>query len=151
MNKQFYRIKTPHVVHETIDGETILMDLRTGNYYSIEWPGTFIWEYISEEGAAETLISELSKIEGKKINEIQEAIQSFLNKLVEEDLLSVSENGQHEKIDLPDEVKAELRKLVSEYKEPEFNKYSDMQDMLLLDPIHDVDEKGWPEPKKKDT
>ena len=28
---------------------------------------------------------------------------------------------------------------------PVLNKYSDMQDLLLLDPIHDVDEEaGWP-------
>jgi hypothetical protein len=26
------------------------------------------------------------------------------------------------------------------------NKYSDMQELLLLDPIHDVDDAGWPKP-----
>jgi hypothetical protein len=25
-----------------------------------------------------------------------------------------------------------------------FQVYSDLQDILLLDPVHDVDEKGWP-------
>jgi hypothetical protein len=29
---------------------------------------------------------------------------------------------------------------------PLLNKYSDMQELLLLDPIHDVDEAGWPKP-----
>ena len=29
---------------------------------------------------------------------------------------------------------------------PSLNKYSDMQELLLLDPIHDVDEAGWPKP-----
>ena len=27
---------------------------------------------------------------------------------------------------------------------PELKRYADMQDLLLLDPVHDVDEKGWP-------
>jgi hypothetical protein len=27
---------------------------------------------------------------------------------------------------------------------PVLNKYTDMQDLLLLDPIHEVDERGWP-------
>ena len=30
-----------------------------------------------------------------------------------------------------------------EYKRSELNRYADMQDLLLLDPIHDVDEDGW--------
>ena len=29
---------------------------------------------------------------------------------------------------------------------PALQKYSDMQELLLLDPIHDVDEAGWPKP-----
>ncbi len=27
---------------------------------------------------------------------------------------------------------------------PRLQRYTDMQDLLLLDPIHDVDEVGWP-------
>ena len=27
---------------------------------------------------------------------------------------------------------------------PEIDIFSDMQDILLLDPVHDVDESGWP-------
>jgi hypothetical protein len=29
------------------------------------------------------------------------------------------------------------------------NVYSDMQDLLTLDPIHDVDAAGWPMPKNE--
>ncbi len=149
MKKKHFRAHTPHIVHETIDGETILMDLRTGNYYSIEWPGTVIWEYVSDEGAVDTLVSELLKNNGKEKAEIEEGVRSFIQKLVEEDLLVASENGNAEEPELPQEFRAELKKIANNFKQPEFSKYSDMQDMLLLDPIHDVDEKGWPEPKKK--
>jgi hypothetical protein len=30
------------------------------------------------------------------------------------------------------------------YAKPELQVYSDMKDLLLLDPIHDVSEEGWP-------
>jgi hypothetical protein len=30
------------------------------------------------------------------------------------------------------------------YVPPVMNKHSDMQELLLLDPIHEVDEAGWP-------
>ena len=36
----------------------------------------------------------------------------------------------------------------SPFVSPSLNGYSDMRDLLLIDPIHDVDEGGWPEVKK---
>ena len=30
------------------------------------------------------------------------------------------------------------------YQEPKLGKYTDMQELLLLDPVHEVDEVGWP-------
>ena len=33
------------------------------------------------------------------------------------------------------------------FEAPILNKYNDMQELLLLDPIHDVDEAGWPNTK----
>ena len=34
------------------------------------------------------------------------------------------------------------------YEHPVLQKYTDMEDLLLLDPIHDVDEAGWPARKQ---
>jgi len=30
------------------------------------------------------------------------------------------------------------------FTKPELHKFTDMQDLLLFDPIHEVDESGWP-------
>ena len=34
-----------------------------------------------------------------------------------------------------------------DFQEPALQKYTDMEDLLLLDPIHEVDDTGWPNPK----
>ena len=34
---------------------------------------------------------------------------------------------------------------------PVLSVYSDMEDLLLLDPIHDVDETGWPQPRSNEA
>jgi hypothetical protein len=31
------------------------------------------------------------------------------------------------------------------FQPPTLESYNDMQDLLLLDPIHDVDDMGWPQ------
>jgi hypothetical protein len=139
-------INEPHVVHETIDGETILLDLNTGNYFSLEGPGPAIWEYIQQTGdwnkAIELLISGNKEAE----TTIRESVTSFINTLIDEKLLvpatiapAAAETGEKE---------TQLIQAGLNFLPPRVNKYSDMQDLLLLDPIHDVDEKGWPESKE---
>lgn len=142
-----YRVNSPHIVHETIDGETIIMDLRTGNYYSIEWPGTLIWEFIAKAGNLDGLMHCLSNEEGLSRDAIS-GLQTFITSMVKEELL-VEFSGEGAISEIPDNIRQEIKKVAQNFKTPELNKYTDMQDMLLLDPIHDVDEKGWPEPKKK--
>ena len=46
----FLKINEPNIVHENIDGETIILNLDSGNYYSIVDVGADIWNYI-EKGA----------------------------------------------------------------------------------------------------
>ena len=38
----------------------------------------------------------------------------------------------------------EMPTSVMDLKPPVLNKYTDMQDLLLIDPIHDVEAHGWP-------
>lgn len=142
------KVNEPHVVHETIDGETILLNLGTGNYYSIEWPGTMVWDLLSETGDVDGIKNALLQADTHNQPEVEKAINSFVEVLLDEELVVVSENGEAFSVELNSKTGEEFKKAVKNLDKLAVNKYSDMQEMLLLDPIHDVDEKGWPEPKK---
>ena len=43
MSNQRFRVNTPTVTHETIDGEAVIINLDSGNYYSLVEVGSFIW------------------------------------------------------------------------------------------------------------
>ena len=45
----------PQVLHESIDGEVIAIDLATGNYYSLRGSGADIWR-IADGRAVETWV-----------------------------------------------------------------------------------------------
>lgn len=142
---EFLKVNAPNVVHETIDGETILLDLNTGNYYSLDGPGALIWEYIEKTGNWKKTIEILAAGNAAKKDEIAESVTAFVNELVDEKLLIHGASGN------PDgdvsEIETGLKQAAASYAALKVNKYSDMQDLLLLDPIHEVDEKGWPESK----
>ena len=138
-------VNTPNVVHETIDGETILLDLKTGSYFSLDGSGAVIWEFIDKTGDWQQVIGVLSAGNPDKSALVSASVTGFVEELVKEGLLV---KANHE-IPAGDErlLMSQLAEFAGEFKPPLVNKYTDMQDLLLLDPIHEVDEKGWPESK----
>jgi len=147
---EYLKVSEPNVVHETIEGETILLNLGTGNYYSIEWPGTAIWDLLVETGDTEGIRNAFVEANIDKQSEVDEAYTKFIEKLIEEELVVTIGNGDASTFTIDENSEKEFSKAASKLDKLTINKYSDMQDMLLLDPIHDVDDKGWPEPKKDD-
>lgn len=147
---QYLKVNEPNVVHETIEGETIILNLGTGNYYSIEWPGTLFWDLLAETGDADGIRKAFLKANSKNENNFNKKYSQFINLLLEEELVVSVDEGKKSTLSINNETNEEFSRAASKLEKLTLNKYSDMQDMLLLDPIHDVDEKGWPEPKKDD-
>lgn len=138
-------VNTPNVVHETIDGEAILLDLNTGSYFSLDGSGAIIWEFIDKTGDWQQVIGVLSAGNPDKSELVSASVRGFVEELVKEGLLV---KASHE---MPAGgaglLMSRLAEVSGDFKPPLVNKYTDMQDLLLLDPIHEVDEKGWPESK----
>ncbi|MGH7884318.1 MAG: PqqD family protein [Thermodesulfobacteriota bacterium] len=142
-----YKIRTPQISHETIDGETVIINLDNGNYYSLNGIGADIWNLI-ENGADKKSITGIIKVNYDIIKvDFENSLNNLINELLSEGLIVTSGDNKH--VDLKD-VKLISKEINNNavYKEPSLEKYTDMQDLLLLDPIHEVDDNtGWPTPK----
>src|SRR5829696_4061499 len=138
--EQRYRINSPFVVHETIDGEVIMVNLDTGSYYSLDGAGAVLWEHLEKGASLPTAIEAVRGLYDAAPGAIETAAETLLAALLAEDLLKVSEaapvNGRPNS-EPPINGKAP-------FLTPTLNKHTDMQDLLLLDPIHEVDQAGWP-------
>lgn len=137
------RVHSPNVVHETIDGEAILLDLNTGNYFSLDGSGAVIWDFIDKYGDWMRVLKLV--VSGNDANDklVVESVTAFVQELFDEKLLVELHNIVNEQV--TPEVENQMKAFADNFIPPKVNKYSDMQDLLLLDPIHEVDEKGWPE------
>lgn len=142
-----FRINTTKIVHDTIDGEVIIISLDTGNYYSLNAVSKDIWSCIKKNAMISEIVHEIIEKYNGNPDEIEEDIIRLLADLEQEELIVLdkennkSSEGNNKKI----EVNKSIKKL--KYEKPGFNKYTDMKEMLLLDPIHEVDETGWPASK----
>ena len=138
----YYRVNAPHVISETIDDETIIINLDSGAYYSTRGVANQIWKQLAQgESAARVLESALSQYRGERA-EIETSIRQFLATLVEDALMVETEEGNSAFTPL---AAAPTEPFVA----PVLEKFTDMADLLLLDPIHEVDAAaGWPMPHR---
>lgn len=141
-----YRINTPKISHETIDGETVIINLDNGNYYSLIGVGGDIWRFIESRASLIDIIQVIThQYEGACI---ENDINRFITELREEGLIVHDKEKRPESIvGTNTQIEIETGKKRPIFEPPILNKYTDMQDLLLLDPIHEVDETGWPTPK----
>ena len=146
-----YKINAPHIVHEIFpDEEAAIINLKSGNYYSLDPVGAFVWAHI-ESGATvgEMVEAVLARYEGNLV-EINNEIDRFLDALCAEQLIvaatEISGNPDSERI--PTAPNGNGGKIA--FSPPMLERYNDMQELLLLDPIHEVDETGWPHKKQDD-
>jgi hypothetical protein len=143
-----FRINVPKVIHETIEGETVLVNLDSGNYYSLDGVGADAWG-LMEKGAHLGGIIEwiADRYQGERMD-IEKALFHLIEELQREELIVLDETrGSENVVDRDGFSKVSPGLHAEMFVPPVLHKYTDMQDLLLLDPIHDVDETGWPSPK----
>ena len=126
------------VVHETIDGETILIHMGTGTYYSIEGAGSDIWNLAAAGHAKLRVVDQIAEHYGADTDVVTRCVEELTAELVDEDLLIPVPSGAEEAVELP-------LLTAAAFVEPVLHKYTDMQEFMLVDPLHDVDvAAGWP-------
>ncbi|MGB8354529.1 MAG: PqqD family protein [Chthoniobacteraceae bacterium] len=132
------RVNTPDVIHESFDRETVIVNLRLGVYFSLNEAGLPLWGQIQAGTTGTQLFDLWAKTHGVGEAEAQTVVRAFLHELHEEQLVvidpEVALTGPFE----PGQAAAP---------HPMLQKFTDLQDLLMLDPIHDVDERGWPHAK----
>jgi hypothetical protein len=141
-----WKINDPQVVHEILDGEVVVINLHTGSYYSLDGVGTDVWTLIETSTDTDEIVRDISRRYDGSHSEIEEAVVRLIDELRQEGLImsdgtravEVSTNPTQ-----PDEARPEKRA----FKTPALRKYTDMEELITLDPIHQVDDTGWPNPQ----
>lgn len=132
-----YRVNTERFAHETVDGEVIVIDMDEGNYFSMRGSAARIWQLAEQGHSAGAIVSAFEALAGNVARpEIESGVGALLDRLAEEGILQPAP---------PAGTSANPPRLSAEpFTAPVLEKHTEMQDLLTLDPIHEVDETGWP-------
>jgi hypothetical protein len=131
------------VLHDSIDGEVIVIDLGTGTYYSLRDSAAEVWGLVQRAPGATP--KELAEALGARYeingHDVESAVSAFLGRLHEEGLVSAVEGDPPTTFVAPTLApNGQPRVFVA----PVLDKYTDMQDLVLIDPVHEVSGAGWP-------
>ncbi len=137
-----YKINIPRITSQTIDDEVIIIDLQNGNYYSLTQAGAGVWSGIEDNRFSDEIAAGVAARYGGEPEIIKNSIEQFLDTLLSEELIVVNESREID--DFAAALPAAASNGLPLFAPPSLQKYTDMQDLLLLDPIHEVDETGWP-------
>ena len=131
-----------HVISQIIEGEAVVINLDNGSYFTFNGPGSDVWAGV-ESGADLAGISvHLQTRYGIDAEQAGPATRRFLTALRAEQL--VTEDDER-----GGSVTGELAP-AGPFDEPSMQKFDDMQDLILLDPVHEVDDQeGWPHTRQE--
>jgi hypothetical protein len=130
---KYLELALPRCSADDFDGEIVAINLETGIYYSLKESAALIWHDLLDGHSLEALLGHL-----RDDDETRAAVAGFADRLIDSGLMRVSAAGRDPAG--PARIASALP-----LSPPVLEQFGDMQDLLLLDPVHEVDDEiGWP-------
>lgn len=131
-----YQIAQPDVSAEVFDEEVLAINLKSGHYHSFRDAGVPLWSLLTSGHSIESAAAALAAATGAPQETVRADATAFVETLLSHGLLVAVESADAPPPPLPLPP--------GSYQAPTLEHYSDMQHLLLLDPVHEVDVTGWP-------
>lgn len=123
------------------------MNLESGHYFSARGLAGALWEATIAGASADELRSAVRTVWKDVASDAD--VEAFLEQLTEHRLVVPTSALLSPQ---PTDARTMLVTVSGfAYQKPVLDVFTDMEDLLLLDPIHDVGEAGWPMPMSGDT
>jgi hypothetical protein len=134
-----------NILSDVFGEEVVLVNLDSGMYYSLRGSATQIWIRLFNQYSLFEILADLIQIYQVTENQLIDDINLFVTQLLELKIIKTANDAVRKEIDFIS------KDVLIDYSTPVVEIFSDMQEILLLDPVHDVDKSGWPISKNSDN
>ena len=138
-----YKLGGPNFAQDIIDGEAVIVNLEKGSYYSLDQAGARIWHLLSTGSSDREVLAKLLHDYSGSASEIETGLNELVEELEREGILALDQETTDE-IDPAAAASVDGKPV---FVKPALQKFTDMEAILMLDPIHEVDAAGWPNAK----
>ncbi|MFN7924031.1 MAG: PqqD family protein [Bryobacteraceae bacterium] len=136
-----YRVNEPDVIYQSFDDEVVVIHLPTGVYHSLPGLGGDVFRWLTSGGTSlvDVITSVAARYDAPR-ETIERDVAGLRDQLVLRHLIvpAAANGGSHSA------TVSENGDGLLPYVAPALNCHDDLQELFLLDPIHDVSQAGWP-------
>jgi hypothetical protein len=152
-----FKPRSSDVVSEVIDGEAVIMDLRNGHYFSARQQAAPVWQSIVSGQSDAEILDRLSGEFDADLDYLRAQLDTYIETLIDHALIVVDVAGGDVAgqdvagQDAAGDTSAAIARGQRPFPPLVLEAFQDMEELLLLDPIHEVEEEtGWPVRKPGD-
>jgi hypothetical protein len=135
-----YQIDRTRIIFEQFEDETVLVNTETGYYYSLSNTGSGILRLI-EDGCSSADLPVMLFGSFEDDHQRRAMVEEFVDQLLGENIIKARAS------DYPSKIGNERGPALygEDFAAPVLERFDDVRDLLLIDPIHQVDQDyGWP-------
>lgn len=138
-----YSLNEQKMFYDIADNQAIIINSSTGVYYALNPLASMVFDHLAKGAAHGSIMTALARIPGMP-EDMEERLRDFIDRLIREEILIPGETAFAGEVALaPGLVEAGFVL--------EMDAFDEAQDILLADPVHDVDlGQGWPFLKEQD-
>lgn len=129
------------IVYEVVANEVVLVNLDDGCYYMMDGTAALIWQLLINGASVEEAARYLAGVYADPVDEIEAAIHELVAALHANSLLLAADAGARWDGAPPQGMPAAP---AGRFGTPALTRYADMANLILMDPISEFDENGWP-------
>ncbi|MFB9278683.1 hypothetical protein [Cohnella cellulosilytica] len=138
-----YKLNTEKMFYDIADGQAIVINFETGMYYGTSTLGSMVLDGLIQGKAPKRIVD---SIQNNKdcVTDIDQSVERFIDALAEKEII-IADDQPYNAEQLNDLV------VVDGDYSLDLNEFAEVQDILLADPVHDVEaDMGWPTLKEED-
>jgi hypothetical protein len=140
VTKREFLLNSENISQERLDGEVIIISFDSGKYFSAKNSGADVL-WLIEKGISRSAWELNLSAEFRNFSSV--GIDAFLDSLVHEKLIVEGEGLIENRATLPNDYSR------GDWEPPVLVAFNDLEDLLLIDPIHDTSTEGWPNLKNE--
>lgn len=135
------------VQSEVLDGEAVIVDFATGRYHAAAGVGATVWEAMKYGQEFDEIMIEVQSSHTEVPDDAEISVRAFIDSVVDAGLAKRSDAAMSAN-DQPRSAKATAP---MPWSIPLLESHNDLADLMLIDPVHDVTARGWPEVPSTDS
>jgi Coenzyme PQQ synthesis protein D (PqqD) len=138
---RIYQHNLSEIAAQEFEDGPVMINFLTGRYFTLNRSGHRLWAEL-QEGADEarlaSALADLGQMSRLEAERLRQDVRLFLDRLINERLVA-------EVIGKTRTAATSTKPLDEAYEPPRLDVFDDLAELILLDPIHDINEKmGWP-------